>query len=247
MKSYLDIIYDPQFEKDCKLDLYCPDEKTTGKVLIYFHGGGLEGGDKVDLMDCARFLTEQGISFVSANYRLYPEAVFPDYVEDAAKAVAWVHQTNLLNEITEIYIGGSSAGAYLSMMLAFNKQYLIRYGLDSNLIRGYVFDAGQPTTHFRVLAERGLDGRLIRVDEAAPIYYIDSSSVEKEQSPKFLIYVADHDMVNRLEQNYMLKRTMIHFGYDENKIEMHLMKGYEHCQYTGNQEFLDIMISFLNS
>lgn len=245
MKSVLDIVYDHRYERDCKLDLYYPDSNPTGKILIYFHGGGLEGGDKVDLLDCAQYLTQHGVTFISANYRLYPEAAFPDYIEDAAQAVAWVHHTDLLKEKKEIYVGGSSAGAYLSMMLAFNQQYLRQSGLTSDAITGYVFDAGQPTTHFRVLTERGLDGRLIRVDEAAPLYFIDSSSIEKQQTVKFLIYVADHDMVNRMEQNYLLKRTMQHFGYDENRIEMHVMKGYEHCQYTGNQEFLRILIDFL--
>ena len=53
-----------------------------------------------------------------------------------------------------LYVGGSSAGAYIAMMLCFDPAYLKPYGVSN--IQGYLFDAGQPTVHFRVLKERGL-------------------------------------------------------------------------------------------
>jgi hypothetical protein len=248
MKTFTDIIYDDQQKDFCKLDLYCAKSKEANTVFVYFHGGGLEDGDKSDFADCANALTMHGISVVSANYRVYPEAVFPEFIEDCAKVIAWIKENgSTYGNFERIFIGGSSAGGYLTMMLSFDKHYLEQYHIDATTIQGYVFDAGQPTTHYNVLRERGLDTRLVRIDNAAPIFFIDSSIEDGQITPRFLIFVAENDMVNRLEQTYLLKKTMLHFGYDENRIQMHVMKGYEHCAYTGNQEFFNILLEFIEN
>ena len=70
----------------CIRDSYTPHQ-PSGNLLLYFHGGGLEGGDKSDLNLMPEMLTDQGITLVSANYRMYPEARFPDYVD----AVSYTH------------------------------------------------------------------------------------------------------------------------------------------------------------
>jgi dipeptidyl aminopeptidase/acylaminoacyl peptidase len=247
MRILKDIIYDDNFCSIDKLDLYCTEVRDADMVFVYFHGGGLEGGDKSDFMESAEKLTEHGISVISANYRMYPNAAFPDFIEDCAKVIVWLKKEGTsYGNFKRIFIGGSSAGAYLSMMLYFDKDYLGRYGINSAAIEGYILDAGQPTTHFNVLRERGLDNRLVRIDEAAPLYFIDSSVEAGTKTPRFLIYAAENDMVNRLEQTYLLRKTMLHFGYEEEQIQMHVMKGYEHCQYTGNEEFLSILINFIN-
>jgi acetyl esterase/lipase len=248
MKTFTDIIYDDQQKDFCKLDLYCAKSNEANTVFVYFHGGGLEGGDKTDFADCANALTKHGISVVSANYRIYPEAVFPEFIEDCAKVIAWIKANgSSYGNFERMFIGGSSAGGYLTMMLSFDKHYLEQYHIDASVIQGYVFDAGQPTTHYNVLRERGLDTRLVRIDTAAPIFFIDSSIEEGQITPRFLIFVAENDMINRLEQTYLLKKTMLHFGYDENRLQMHVMKGYEHCEYTGNQEFFNILLDFIEN
>ena len=54
----------------------------------------------------SKYLTNNGIAFVSCNCRMYHEAVFPDFVRDAAYAVAWA-KNNIHNygKITKIFIG----------------------------------------------------------------------------------------------------------------------------------------------
>ena len=113
-----------------RLDLYTPHQ-PSGNLLLYFHGGGLEGGDKSDLNLMPEMLTDQGITLVSANYRMYPEARFPDYVDDCARAAAWAWQyAQSQASPLGLYIGGSSAGAYLAMMLFADNRYLARSGLN---------------------------------------------------------------------------------------------------------------------
>jgi len=213
-----------------KLDLYLPDCEGKAPLFIFFHGGGIENGDKADPGSFAE-LAESGIAVASANYRLYPEAKFPEFIEDAAAAVAWCMKKSG-EEFSGVYVGGSSAGSNLSMMLAFDEHYLMQYGISPNEIDGYFFDAGQPTTHYNVLRERGLDTRLVRVDEAAPIYFLkDAKDVEK--FPKYLFIVTDNDMPVRLEQNVMMIKTMEHFGYPKEKIQFLMIPGYEHTGYMG--------------
>jgi signal transduction histidine kinase len=66
-----------------------------------------------------------------------------------------------------VYVGGSSAGGYLSMMLCFNAAYLGAHGIDPTEISGWFHDAGQPTKHFTVLKYSGEDERLVIIDETA--------------------------------------------------------------------------------
>lgn len=249
MKVIKDIAY-ANFERN-KLDLYLPDsnEFDDFPVIVFFHGGGLESGDKTSDINLYKALVRKGIAVVSANYRMYPEAKYPEFIEDAALAVKWVND-NLVNygANNKIYIVGSSAGAYLAMMLCFNKEYLSEHGMNPNDIAGYIFDSAQPTTHFNVLRERGLDSRRVIVDEAAPLYYIGVNTIE---SP-IMILVADQDIANRLEQTYLVCATLKNFGYDEEKLIFKLMKGFNHVEYTymtdtdSENVFVDMIYAFIN-
>lgn len=214
-----------------RLDFYEADSPDA-PLLVFFHGGGLEGGDKGDgAVPYFLDLMESGISVATADYRMYPMAKFPDFISDAAECTAWCIR-NLPHG--KIFVGGSSAGAYLTMMLAFDRQYLSEHGIDASdkeQIAGYFSDGGQPTVHFNVLRERGLDNRLIRVDEAAPIYFIDTPAFP-EKLPRYQLIFADNDMVNRPEQNLMMFRTMLHLGYPAEKVSYICMNGYGHTEYN---------------
>ena len=128
----------------------------------------------------------------------------------------------------KLFVGGSSAGGYLSMMLCFAPQYLEKYGMKPTDVAGYIHDAGQPTVHFNILRERGQDTRLVRIDESAPIWYIDHTP-KPEEVPAMCILYSENDITNRPEQTALLYRTMAHFAYPMEKIEMHYFPGYGHC------------------
>lgn len=220
---------------ECKLDFYLPDRDPAETPLyIHFHGGGIEGGSRRDeyVIELAK---KYGIAVASADYRMYPAAHFPDFIEDAAAAVAYV-QEKMGGTYKSVTVGGSSAGAYLSMMLYFAPQYLAAVGLRAEDFDGFIFDAGQPTTHFNVLRERGLDSRCIRVDDAAPMYYIDQPIPHPEEKPPMLILNASRDMENRREQTMLLMGVMRTFGYDMAKVRYVLMKNCNHCEYCGKRD-----------
>ena len=204
MKQKLNVVYNSVGQL---LDVFLPEEPFE-KIFLFFHGGGLTGGDQA-YQPFMGYLVEKGMAVISAAYRLYPQARYPDYIEDAADAVAWV-KAHMPGKA--VYVGGSSAGAYLSMMLCFDESYLGRRGLDVSDIQGFVHDAGQPTTHFAILQERGLDSRRVIVDEAAPLYHI----CPDRTYPPMVFIVSDQDIPCRLEQIQLMLAAMKHLGCGAN-------------------------------
>lgn len=220
------------------LDLYLPDCDEF-PVFVYFHGGGLAKGDKA-AGEMGEYLTDRNIALVSANYRLYPNASYPDFVKDAAAVVGWVHKNiGEYGNCTKIFVGGSSAGGYLSQMLCFDKKWLAPYGIDPAELGGFIHNAGQPTAHFNVLKEMGYDSKRVIIDETAPIYYIGEA---KSYAP-MMILIATNDMQNRYEQTVLLVSTMKHFGYDMEKVDFRLLEG-RHCKYD-NFKLQELVSEFI--
>lgn len=249
------LIYDEQIGEAGLLDLYLPEvpEGTEIPLLIYFHGGGLEIGTKSDGNGMYLELASNGLAIMTANYRMYPDVGFPVFIEDAAKAVSYsIQHINEYANCSSIWVGGISAGGYLSMMLHFNTSFLSACGVDESIIAGYIFDAGQPTVHFNVLRERGIDTGAVRVDEAAPIYYLTDPYVANLQQ-RFLVISAENDIPGRQQQNELLIRTMETHGYDSEQLEYKVMPGFTHAGYVeaqdsdGHYPYSDMIWEFINS
>lgn len=246
MKIIENVCYKNTNSDENMLDIYLPDTDAF-PVFVYFHGGGLETGSKSE-NKFYKALVKKGVAVVTANYRLYPNAKFPDFIEDAAATVAWAYK-NMSNygKISSFFVGGSSAGGYISQMLCFDKKYLSHYGIDSDSVDGYIHDSAQPTTHFNILRERGIDTRRVIIDEAAPLYHITK---DRNYAPMKII-VSDNDMQNRLEQTMLLISTLKTFGCNENNVDFNLMKDSEHCSYVDAQNedgkwlFADMIYEFI--
>jgi acetyl esterase/lipase len=127
-----------------RLDLYMPAGDTRdAPVLVFFYGGGWERGAKEDLRDTATALTAAGMIVALPDYRLYPQAVFPQFVEDCALAVARVGQTIAsMGGHHPLFVGGHSAGAYNAAMLAADERYLAAAGVPPDAVAGYVLLSG---------------------------------------------------------------------------------------------------------
>ena len=232
MRIIKDIDYVGYGNPEQRLDVYLPEGERF-PVLVYFHGGGIETGDKTNGAECFfPYLVKQGIAVVSANYRMYPRAVYPEFVRDAAAAVAWTKKhMGEYGECEGLFVGGSSAGGYLSMMLCFDSSYLASHRMKPSDVNGYVHDAGQPTTHFNVLRERGMDTRRAIVDEAAPLYHVKAG----QSYPPMLFIVSDNDMACRYEQTMLLLSTLSHMG-DAPENHPHVVMQGKHCAYCGRAD-----------
>ena len=207
----------------CVLDIYYPETDKGFATLVWFHGGGLEKGNK-DLLDGFR---RQGFAVVSVNYRLFPQCKCPDYIEDAAMAVAWTFENieKYGGNKNQIYVSGHSAGGYLTLMVTLAKEYMEKYGADAdNIAKAYPV-SGQTVTHYTIRKERGLPDGLPVIDEYAPM-----SHAGRGGAPLVLISGdRDLEMLARYEENAHLQALLKNFGHDSVLYEM---QGFNHGTVT---------------
>ena len=189
------------FYKDLYLDLFLPDQEEFF-TIIHFHGGGLIEGDKGDTHQYCEHLAKSGYAVATANYSLLLNNKFPSFLFDAAHAVKYV-MDNIAKygKSKGFIISGQSAGAYITLMLCFNKEYLESVNIKNKDISYWISDAAQPTSHFNILKyEKGLSPLLQRIDETAPLYYVD----ENTKFSHLLLMAYEEDLPNRVEQNKLL-------------------------------------------
>lgn len=217
-------VFNKNFYEDLYLDMFIPD-RDEFYTIIHFHGGGLVEGDKGDTHEFCEHLCNRGFAVATANYGLMPDAKFPDYIYDAAYAVKYVvDHISKYGRCRGFIISGSSAGGYIALMLCLNKEYLEFARVDRNKIVGYVSESGQPTTHFNILdRERHLNPWIQRIDEAAPLYYVD----EKMDVSRLLLITYEDDLPSRVEQNELLASSIKFF---KQKFDVHfeILDG-KHC------------------
>ncbi|WP_186756599.1 alpha/beta hydrolase [Echinicola salinicaeni] len=204
----------------CVLDIYYPIGKQGFATVVWFHGGGLTGGEK----EIPQALKEKGIAVIGVNYRLYPKIKAPKYIEDAAAAVAWAFNNirNYGGDPSLIFVSGHSAGGYLASMVGLDKRWLNKHSVDANQIAGLIPFSGHTITHFTVREERGIPGTQAIVDDLAPLYHV------RPDAPPLLLITGDRnmEMLGRYEENAYMMRMMKVAGHSETKI--YEMDGYGH-------------------
>lgn len=231
MRRFMDVQYSEYDET--LVDIYLPD--TDGyTTIIDFHGGGLDRGSKYSerYEEIAAAFTAEGYGFASVEYRKYPNAKFPDFLVDSAKSTAFIK--NFVKDYGgngEIIISGHSAGAWISLMLCLDKQYLAKEGIDSEEIKGWFIDSAQTTAHFKVLMqETGAHKRTQRINEYAPLLFVG----EDTKFSRMMLLTYENDVVCRYEQNMLFYKAVLAFN-PEAKIEYRLLSG-NHCTATGQRD-----------
>ena len=247
MKTTKDIFYSKLRDEAHKIDLYLPEGECRA-LLVYFHGGGFVEGsrDLEPMKSFAKDMTANGIGIASAEYRMYPDAKYPDFIEDAAEAVAYAKRELLpIAKCNKLIVSGTSAGGYLTMMLCFCEEWLGKWGLTPCDVDAFIHDAGQPTTHFNVLRERGDDPSSVVVDGAAPIYH-----VKERCYPPMQFIVSDNDIPGRLEQTEMMMDKLRKCGHPDEKLDYVITHG-THVWYvnsadvSGKNELAKLILPFI--
>ncbi len=203
---------DSYIKERCVLDVYYPKNSFGFATVIWFHGGGLTGGNK----ELPEELKNQGIAVISVNYRLGPKVISPKYIEDAAAAVAWVFKNipTFGGDESLIFVSGHSAGGYLASMVGLDKKWLNTQGIDANKIAGLIPFSGQAITHFLVRKERGIPDTQPVIDELAPLFHV------RADAPPLLLITGDREleMLGRYEENAYLMRMMKIAGHKNTKL-----------------------------
>ena len=186
----------------CKLDIYYPENKKDYATVVWFHGGGLTGGQK----HIANELKNKEIAVVAVNYRLYPKVKCPVYIEDAAASVAWVFRNieKYGGNRAKIFVSGHSAGGYLASMIGLDKSYLEKFAIDADSIAGLVPFSGHTITHMAVRDEMGIKKEQPVIDKYAPLYHV------RPDAPPLVLITGDREleMLGRYEENAYMYRMM---------------------------------------
>ena len=210
----------PYMQERCRLDVYYPTGVKSFPTVVWFHGGGITGGNK----SIPKGLQEKGIAVVAVNYRLHPQVEAPAYIEDAAASVAWTFNniSKYGGSPKKVYVSGHSAGGYLTSMVGLDKQWLAEHGIDANDIAGLIPYSGHTITHFTVRKERGIDKFQPQVDEYAPLYHV------RKDAPPLLLITGDRDdeMLGRYEENAYLWRMMQEVEHPDT--DLFELEGYNH-------------------
>jgi acetyl esterase/lipase len=116
-----------------KLDIYTP-EKSDGlaPVVMFIYGGAWAAGDKFEYEFVGRALAANGYVAVIADYRLFPEVRYPDFLEDCAAAAHWIEE-NIVNyggDTRRFFLAGHSAGAYNAVMLGLDASFFRDQGVS---------------------------------------------------------------------------------------------------------------------
>ena len=209
----------------CKLDLYHPKSKKNFATVVWFHGGGIQHGNK----SIPKQLKDQGVAVAAVNYRLFPKVKCPDYIDDSAAAVAWVfkHIAEYGGSDQRIFVSGHSAGGYLTSMVGLDVRYLAKYKIDANKIAGLIPFSGHTITHFTVRKERGISGKQPIIDEFAPLYHV------RKNAPPLVLITGDREleMLGRYEENAYMARMMKVVGHKQTTL--YELDGYNHGGMAG--------------
>lgn len=207
-------------QERCKLDVYYPTNQTDVPVVVWLHGGGIEGGNKYidpELKNC-------GLVVVAPNYRLLSKASIDDILDDAAAAVAWTYKNigKYGGSKRKIFVAGHSAGGYLLDMIGLDKRWLAKYGVDADSLAALVPFSGQCITHYNIRKQQGIGPLQATIDQYAPLTYV------RPDAPPIVIISGDRELelYGRYEEQAYFWRMLKLVGHKD--VTLYEMQGYDH-------------------
>jgi len=127
------------------LDVHRP-KTVDGKsaVVVFFHGGSWRNSTRRDYRFVGQSLASAGFLVVVPDYRKAPRVVFPAFIEDSARAVAWArqHAAEYGGDPSRIFLVGHSSGAHMAALLGTDGRFLRAVGMQPRDIKGIVGLAG---------------------------------------------------------------------------------------------------------
>lgn len=183
-------VYAP--ELGLSLDIFQPQPApaSAAPVVVFFYGGGWQRGSRAQYRFVGRRLARQGVLAIVADYRTWPRAGFPDFVDDGARAVAWArtHAGAYGGDPQRVFIAGHSAGAQIAALLGTDARYLQQHGVRMNEIAGIIGLSGP--YDFEITGEyRKVFGPPAQWPQAQALNFVDGDE------PAFLLIHGDADRV----------------------------------------------------
>ena len=191
-------------------------------LVIFFHGGGMTGGNR----ECPTGLFNGLYAVAEPRYRFSPAAPAPAQILDAARCIAWCFENAEKYNIDrkKIFVGGMSAGAYLAAIAVMDPAYLAPYGLSFRDVAGLALISGQMSTHFRIKHDLGRDNGPYNplIDEYAPLAHLSP------ELPPILMVTGESglDMPGRPEENAYMAASLRAIGHKH--VYCYALQGHTH-------------------
>jgi acetyl esterase/lipase len=189
-----DVVYvegDPSDRAKHELDLYLPKDRKGFPAIVFLHGGTWRTGDRAQYAALGNRFASLGIGVAIPSYRLMPGHPHPAQIEDAAAAFAWVHEhlAEAGGDAARIYLLGHSAGGHLAALLALDREYLKKYDISTDAIRGVMSMSG-------VYNLAGVSGFISAsgARDPSPLHHVHS------QAPPFLVTFCQWDYLGLPKQ-----------------------------------------------
>ena len=182
-----------------QVDVYRPaGVSAPAPVVVFFYGGSWRTGERAQYRFVGQALAARGIVTVVADYRLFPQVRYPEFLHDSAMAVAWT-----LREIAafggdpaRVVVMGHSAGAYNAAMLALDARWLNEAGASPRMLAGWIGLAG-PYNFLPIVAA-----------DVKPVFDFPDTPADSQpiahvsaQSPPALLLAAPNDTVVNPDRN----------------------------------------------
>lgn len=196
-KELKELVYKVVDGDTLKMQLYSPDNWTSAKnypTIIFFFGGGWNGGSLDQFRDQAGYFASRGMVTVLADYRVKSRHGTTPYesVKDAKSAVRFLKEnaSKLQIDSTKIVASGGSAGGHLAAAVAVlpgvnetTDNLDIDTKVGAVILYNAVVDNGPGTGGFQ--HERMGDNWLT----ISPIHHIEKGA------PPTLLFLGDQDKI----------------------------------------------------
>ena len=130
--------------KDQYFLYYEPADVTSGKIIVWVHGGGWNAGNPRFFDYVGQCACDQGYRFVSVGYRLSPKYKYPVQLRDVCAgynaAVSFLKERGI--DVSQIIVAGPSAGAHLTSIMCYCPKVQKKYDVDISNIIGFIGSGG---------------------------------------------------------------------------------------------------------
>jgi acetyl esterase/lipase len=216
-QSLTDVTYCTMDGLPQKMDIYFPSSGGPWPVVVHVHGGAWMRGDKSEAAGLGAALNADGYVVAAVNYRLYPAARFPAYIEDVKCAVRFLraHAAEYNLDPNRFAAVGASAGGHLVALLGTSDQsagFDVGEYLDQSSRVQAVIDISGPSDLSQDFQNGDLATLMIvafgskQIAAASPVTHVTS-----DDSP-FLILHGDNDGVVEVAHAYILNDALVAAG-----------------------------------
>ena len=249
------------------MDIYQPSGDTAAyrPLIVWVHGGSFVGGSKTDndvVGLCQRF-AKRGYVCASITYRLgiaFPynqtsatNAVFLG-VQDTKAAIRFFRKdaatTNVYRiDPDKIFGGGSSAGAFCALHLAYLDQPSeIPLTIDTTALGGMEGNSGNPGYSSSVRAVLNLCGAMgdtaWMVPGDVPVCSMHGTADQVVPYATATLYLLNVFPIMVVNGSYSVNEHAMLIGVDQS---MYTFYGAPHVPYAGNTAYMDTTVHFVSN